>query len=281
MSMETIGQVIAALRKEKGTTQEALAQYVGVSTQAVSKWENGGVPDTELLPRIADYFSVSIDRLFGRSLTDYLNAQNAVGEKLAGTPAEERFAAAMDICWTVERAFVGQEFASLQDSLDAALKEIGNDMMYYSSIRSDDGFTLMGLGEKLPYFLLVPEAPDKDAAYFEGIDYLSLFKALADKAVLDTMIFLYKRAPQKAFTAKLLVQQLGMAEEKAMEVIQILQKYHILTTTQIEMDDVLQEVYTCEPKPAFVALLLFAREMVVNPNTYYYLINNREKPYLA
>jgi len=48
MSIEAIGKQIASLRKEKGARQEELAKYVGVSAQAVSKWENGGVPDIEL-----------------------------------------------------------------------------------------------------------------------------------------------------------------------------------------------------------------------------------------
>ena len=59
--MNNIGLNILALRRKKGITQEELAKYVGVSAQAVSKWENGGVPDTELLPKIADYFEISID----------------------------------------------------------------------------------------------------------------------------------------------------------------------------------------------------------------------------
>ena len=55
MSIKNIGAVILELRKAKGVTQDELAKYVGVSPQAVSKWENGGVPDTELLPKIADF----------------------------------------------------------------------------------------------------------------------------------------------------------------------------------------------------------------------------------
>ena len=43
--MNNIGLNISTLRKEKGVTQEDLAKYVGISAQAVSKWENGGVPD--------------------------------------------------------------------------------------------------------------------------------------------------------------------------------------------------------------------------------------------
>ncbi|MFQ7536648.1 MAG: helix-turn-helix domain-containing protein [Clostridium sp.] len=54
------------LRKQRGITQEELAKAMQVSTQAVSKWECGGTPDAMLLPRLADYFNVSIDYLFGR-----------------------------------------------------------------------------------------------------------------------------------------------------------------------------------------------------------------------
>ena len=65
-TVQTIGMQIAKLRKEKNITQEELAKNLDVSAQAVSKWENGGAPDLELLPKIADYFGVSIDYLFGR-----------------------------------------------------------------------------------------------------------------------------------------------------------------------------------------------------------------------
>jgi len=62
----SIGQIISELRKTKASTQEELANAVGVSAQAVSKWENGGTPDIELLPAIADFFDIPVDRLFGR-----------------------------------------------------------------------------------------------------------------------------------------------------------------------------------------------------------------------
>ena len=65
--MNTIGENIAALRKQQGITQEALASAIGVSAQSVSKWENNtNMPDIMLLPIIADVFQVSIDNLYGR-----------------------------------------------------------------------------------------------------------------------------------------------------------------------------------------------------------------------
>ncbi len=63
--MNSIGRTIQCLRKAKGVTQEKMAQQIGVSFQAISKWENEyTLPDIMMLPVIADYFGVSIDDLF-------------------------------------------------------------------------------------------------------------------------------------------------------------------------------------------------------------------------
>lgn len=63
-----IGNQIKTLRTQRGTTQEALAEKLGVSAQAVSKWERGAAtPDIQLLPAISAFFGVSIDELFSLS----------------------------------------------------------------------------------------------------------------------------------------------------------------------------------------------------------------------
>ena len=64
--MIRLGQRIKELRHRDGRTQDALAEEVGVTAQAVSRWEKGiCYPDMEVIPSIANYFSVSIDELFG------------------------------------------------------------------------------------------------------------------------------------------------------------------------------------------------------------------------
>ena len=61
-----LGTKIRALRQRDGRTQDALAEALGVSAQAVSRWESGGsYPDMETIPTIANYFHISIDELFG------------------------------------------------------------------------------------------------------------------------------------------------------------------------------------------------------------------------
>ena len=73
-----LGRKIRELRKANNISQEVLAQYLGVSSQAISKWENEtAMPDVTLIPAIASFFDVSTDDLF-----DYnrLEAERKVSE---------------------------------------------------------------------------------------------------------------------------------------------------------------------------------------------------------
>ena len=66
MTTIKINEQIAFLRKQKGLTQEELANALGVTNQAVSKWESSGCcPDIQLLPDLAKIFDVSVDELLG------------------------------------------------------------------------------------------------------------------------------------------------------------------------------------------------------------------------
>ena len=68
----SIGTNIYMLRKEKKITQAYLAEKLGVSEQSISKWENDQCsPDVSLFPIIANYFGVSIDRIFGYHTNSY------------------------------------------------------------------------------------------------------------------------------------------------------------------------------------------------------------------
>ena len=61
---ESIGNRISKYRREKGLTQEELAAKLGVSSQAVSKWENdASCPDISLLPQLCRTLGISTDEL--------------------------------------------------------------------------------------------------------------------------------------------------------------------------------------------------------------------------
>lgn len=64
MDQIKIGKFIAALRKEKGLTQEKLGEKLGVTNKTVSRWENGNyMPDVEMLSLLSEEFGVSINEL--------------------------------------------------------------------------------------------------------------------------------------------------------------------------------------------------------------------------
>lgn len=67
MNEMTLGKRIMQHRKRLGMTQEQLADRVGVSAQAVSKWENDlSCPDISLLPQLAEIFGITVDELLGK-----------------------------------------------------------------------------------------------------------------------------------------------------------------------------------------------------------------------
>ena len=70
MNLE-IGAIIKNLRTQHKITQDQLATFLGVTPQAISRWEAGnGYPDIETLPSIANFFSVSTDELLGMNRTE-------------------------------------------------------------------------------------------------------------------------------------------------------------------------------------------------------------------
>lgn len=66
-----IGAIIKKLRTENNITQETLATSIGVTPQAISRWESeNGYPDIEFLPALAEFFSISTDELLGYNLSE-------------------------------------------------------------------------------------------------------------------------------------------------------------------------------------------------------------------
>ena len=90
-----IGNKIRELRKQRGITQEQLAESIGISFQDVSKWKNNiALPDITLVPVLASYFGVSMDELFDFNLKEIEHAVRIITEKAyqyrESNPAESR-----------------------------------------------------------------------------------------------------------------------------------------------------------------------------------------------
>ena len=101
MKKQTLGNMIAVLRKEKGMTQLELAEKMGVTDKAVSKWERDlSFPDISSVPKLAEIFGVSVDALMRVQADTKENSTNSKAEDIVNL-ALRGIAAAMGIAVAV------------------------------------------------------------------------------------------------------------------------------------------------------------------------------------
>lgn len=95
---------IRNIRKEKGMTQETLAEAMGVTTAAVSKWETGqSAPDVEMLMALADFFEVSVDTLLGHALK--ADRKQAMLDEMEALAVAQRFDEAKELAQKLLRNY--------------------------------------------------------------------------------------------------------------------------------------------------------------------------------
>ena len=117
----TIGKRIAALRKDKGLPQEELAGHMGVSPQAVSKWENAQTcPDISALPKLARLLGVSVDEL--------LEGKQELPAVRVLPPAERKDLKDMMLRITVDSADGDRVRVNVPMALVEVAKEIGMEL---------------------------------------------------------------------------------------------------------------------------------------------------------
>ena len=95
-----------------------------------------------------------------------------------------------------------------------------------------------------------------------------------------TLMLLYKRESTHAFTEKLLIDGVNVTADKAKQIISQLLKLSLLGRTVAETDGGLVEFYSFYPRPSFVSMLIFAREMIDIPDNFYVNNRSRRKPFL-
>lgn len=101
-----IARNIARLRREKGLTQEDLANYIGVSKASVSKWETGqSYPDITFLPQLATLFNISIDELMGYEPQMSMEDIRKLYVKLSAGFASEPFDEVLDSCREIVKKY--------------------------------------------------------------------------------------------------------------------------------------------------------------------------------
>ena len=188
--MSVIGEQIKKIRTEKGITQEQLGELIGVTTQAVSRWERGGTPDAELLPRISDVLGVSTDSLL------------------------DAFRYALNICWAIEIGLmrdlsIVDDFMGklIDDSVSADSKR--ND--YFAKIIHDSGLSLMRISPDFKHFFLMQENGSGIGSHLSDFESLRrVFAMFADEKLLRILFYIYSM-PNMPIATSLISKKTGLS----------------------------------------------------------------------
>ena len=295
-----IGANIAELRKAMGVKQEDVAKAVGVSAQAVSKWENGGTPDTELLPLVADYFGVSIDRLFGRTIADFSDIEAEVTKYIAqpldayGADVDfakipkEAHALVMERVQAICRAINNGMFGTIwlekigfpaKEMFDKIQINTSDDLNLYVKVITDCGISMMSLAESFPYFILFPEPEQGWNENLPDIeDYRKVFSAFAQPDVLECLYFIHTKEPKKKFSLGYFSKMTKLNSESAESLLEMLKEMKYIEISVIELDDAEQTFYSIVPNHVFIMLLLLMKSYM-NPPKANFELDVRKNPF--
>lgn len=223
MPTTTFSAQLQALRKKSQITQEQLASHLGVSPQAVSKWENGSYPDGDLLPKLADYFGVTIDYLYGRTkgeasieqqIMDYL--RNLEGDTFDNHP--KRMEKMMDYFWAMQMGgFANQEEYHERPVCDATVGVTA------SCFIDKAGFTTMRLNKDLEFYFVMKQPEGGFENYFEVTDRLvELFYFLGDHENLKILFYMISLNSSEMVRATTIEKRLGVSKEKVKKALDYL-----------------------------------------------------------
>lgn len=280
-----IGEKISKYRKLKGFTQEQLGESVGVSGQAVSKWEKGGVPDTYLLPAISKVLGVSIDALFGveKKISDY--TQDEILDDLFKFCLQKMhckdnridfFKFMFDTIWTVQSAYFGNESRLLLK--DVVEKNRGNSQIT-SQIINDEGTTYLSLVENFPFFSAVCDTPEISKKLLLEKNFSEFFSLLASEDGMKAILFTQSATETSQYTADMMAKKIGITLERFLEVEPLLVKYGLLNEDSLTLDDSIIKVYHKWSNPEIRPLLMMAYQFINARQCYYDFTCNRTKPY--
>lgn len=276
-----IGKNIKDFRKAAGITQEELGRMIGVTTQAVSKWECGGTPDAELLPAIANNLGVSIDALFGKTEEVKQDLEQLISYELIHTSEEERFKKAFGLCWAIELSLTGVE--AINDSiLKQGIFNTDDDASheYYSKILVNYGITDMKISKNGQYFFIMPQPADGfKTSLGEISEYADTFKLLSDERVLKIIMYMYSRR-NIAVTSSLIAKNTGLSEKTVKELTDKICDYNAADKIEIETDGGVIYSYQYRNECTMIPLLCFAKELRVREMLDIVLMIDRDKPIL-
>ncbi len=249
---------IKRLRLEKNLTQEQLATKLGVSAQAVSKWETSETyPDGALLVPLAHAFEVSLDELFDNNSVSMADISGRILKLIHATEAKERFNVARDIGWQIERGLFDCRM-EIEKKYDP--DEIKN-QKNASYILDDNGFTIVSNGKE-PFFSVFPEPTEGFGHFLNDKDDLQkIFAALSHTDTMNALIYLYHKTENYVFESSVLAKDCDIPSDKMEAVLDDLLLLKVMWKQNLTINGEERTLYYSRPSHKLIALFIMAREI--------------------
>ncbi len=272
----SLSQNIKRLRLEKNLTQEQLATTLGISAQAVSKWETSETyPDGALLVPLAKVLGASLDELFDHDSVSMADISQRIVRLIATADAAEGFNFARDIGWQIERGLFHCRM-KLDTKYDP--NEIHN-LHNASYILNDYGFTLISNGKE-PFFSVFPEPKEGFGHFLNNREELqNIFAALSHPDTMNALIDLYHRNENYVFESSVLARDAAIPDDKIEEVMNDLLVLRIVWKQELTMNGEERILYYSSPSHKLIALFLIAGE-IGYPGAYALQSHHRNTPLL-
>lgn len=282
MNDPLVGIQISKFRKAAGLTQEELGEAVGISGQAVSRWECGGAPDITLLPAIADTLGVTIDALFGRVGNERVKIEDSIGGWLCSFPKKERLDRLCRLIWSTVKYLLdnGLELPEM-GYLETCHPDTGDrqNRLMLSQLRTVGGIMLDIHAEDLSFVTLWPEPKDGYAAWLAPKEeYRRLFSLLSKPGCLELLEYLHCRK-RSYFIAEAAAKQLKMPCDTVEELLKSLEEQQIVRSMELEWEDGEVTAYELAEPSAFVPFLYLAK-CFMQTGMNYICVGNYDTPLL-
>lgn len=265
-----LSERIAALRKERGLTQEQLGKMVGVSSQAVGKWEKGGAPDVELLPVLAEQLGVTIDALFGLEDGEKAGVEDVVRRWISTVPEGRRLDKLCRLVWSAIKgtlSYRGLELGNdpsliYSDHCEQLIEAEGGEKvsaLVQTSFLFQEGIIHDVHAEDFSFATIWPEPEAGYEAFLASNQiYRRLFQVLARPKCLELLELLHSRAA-RYYAAGTLAAPLGISDGEAEELLDELTNLRLLARIELELNDGPIHAYTLQESGVFIPFLYLAR----------------------
>jgi len=257
-----LGKNIAEFRRNKGFTQEELGARLGVTNQAVSKWENEtSLPDVMLLPELADALGVTLNALYGIE-----------EEKKEKVRADDFPKAARE---ALKRFFVEQAGARMPGGT-----ELGEHINLLGCVSDTSGTVF--LSRDFSFIENTFGMPGSEAV-FERAELIPILKKLTDRNALKVLAYMYRTTFERkasdpgteawnwacTYTVPAVAADCGLDEDEVLEAVEKLDSLHLIDSKSFH--DGVTDYYFSKDFAQFILVLFRVLDLLFTDSRTYAL----------